>query len=159
MISEISLGGSLAWKIGKYLIPLLIALLVGFGSGHRWASSEFTEYKLEQAEDYISRIDQARETELALKKSADELRKRKDEEIAIANRRLDDALTGLRNRPSRVDRLPSDPPITTGATGAELSREDGTFLAREAARADRLQSALKECYSRYEEIRLQSQPK
>jgi len=58
---------------------------------------------------------------------------------------LANALERLRNRP---ERLP-DATLTTckGATGAELSRPDAGFLEREAARADRLRSALEACQS------------
>ena len=43
---------------------------------------------------------------------------------------------------------------SAGATGAGLYAEDGRFLAGEAARADTLRIALKECYARYDAAQL-----
>lgn len=73
----------------------------------------------------------------------------KNYEVKVAGiqRNLDIALDSLRNRPSRTDPLPDAPgakcPCGTGAT---LCREDGQFLAREAARADKHREALAACY-------------
>lgn len=65
---------------------------------------------------------------------------------------LERTIAGLRNRPERptvpgAAPAPGSDPAARYGTGAFLYRPDGEFLAREAARADRLRSALKECYS------------
>jgi hypothetical protein len=75
------------------------------------------------------------------------LRRQHQDQVAIAAR-LRRELDGLRNRPER----PRDLPDTTiaacqGATGAELSRLDAEFLAREAARADEQRAGLMACYA------------
>lgn len=68
------------------------------------------------------------------------------EQRSIAGR-LAAELERLRVRPSRAS-LPSGArPACAGTTGAELSREDADFLARESARADTLRSALGGCYA------------
>jgi hypothetical protein len=74
----------------------------------------------------------------------------KNYEVKVAGiqRNLDLALDSLRSRPGRGS---SDVPGATGpacpcGTGATLCREDGEFLAREAARADKHREALAACY-------------
>lgn len=56
---------------------------------------------------------------------------------------------------SRSDRPVSDTPRPdcAGATGAELSRRDGEFLAREATRANEHRAALASCYADYDRAR------
>lgn len=68
------------------------------------------------------------------------------DEIAIINNRLNTDLDKLRNRPNRRHLPESARANCKGVTGAELSSEDGRFLVREAARADRFRTALKACY-------------
>lgn len=67
----------------------------------------------------------------------------------------DRLLVSLRNRPTRppegaahaVDAAAAEP--ATSCTGAALYREDGEFLAGEAARADRVLAELEACQSKY----------
>lgn len=67
----------------------------------------------------------------------------------------DRLLASLRNRPARppegaahaADPAPVEP--ATSCTGAALYREDGEFLAGEAARADRVLAELEACQSKY----------
>ena len=79
-------------------------------------------------------------------------RNRKDEEIRNVNKRLADALNGLRDRPSRTES--SIAGFRKGSTGAELSREDAGFLIREAARADEVVAQRNACYAIYEHARV-----
>jgi len=77
-----------------------------------------------------------------------ETAKNYDVKVAGIQRNLDIALDSLRSRPGRPV---GDVPIATGpacpcGTGATLCREDGEFLAREAARADKHREALGACY-------------
>lgn len=65
--------------------------------------------------------------------------------VRDVNRKLSDALERLRKRP---ERMPEDARAACkGSTGQELARDDGEFLAREAAEAAQQQAALKECYA------------
>lgn len=67
----------------------------------------------------------------------------------------DRIIAGLRNRPSRpapspaspIDPAPAEP--AASCTGATLYREDGEFLAGEAARAERILSELGACQKQY----------
>ena len=78
--------------------------------------------------------------------------KEKQKAIADINARNERLVDSLRQRATRPD--PSMPaasrPSVAGATGAELYREDAEFLAREAARADKLRASVIECQSRFE---------
>ena len=103
------------------------------------------------------RADMAETVQKAVKKArADEQKKQEkinatiqkqyDEQAAI-NDRLNDDLNRLRKRPDRRHVPDNTDATCQGATGAELSRQDSNFLTREAARADRLRTALKTCYT------------
>lgn len=67
----------------------------------------------------------------------------------------DRLLASLRNRPARPPEGaahaadPAAPEPATSCTGAALYREDGEFLAGEAARADRVLAELEACQSKY----------
>lgn len=67
------------------------------------------------------------------------------------------AIAGLQNRPDRkpagASGVPTAAPACQGATGAELSRPDGEFLAGLAQRADEQRAALTACYSAYDAVR------
>lgn len=83
-----------------------------------------------------------------------ELEREKNAEITKLNRVADNLRNSLRNRPSRetiVYRDNSSPP--QACTGAELSREDGEFLAGEAARAEELIKERDFYYKQYEQVR------
>jgi hypothetical protein len=102
----------------------------------------------------------AREREKLMQQTADRLRQEKDLEIRNLNARSAALTNSLRDRSSRpadpVSAVPgaaSNGPAPTGCTGKELYRPDGEFLAREAARADELRIALKQCHAQYETIR------
>jgi hypothetical protein len=84
-----------------------------------------------------------------LERQAAEIERTKDREIRAISNRLKSTVEQLRQRP---ERLPT-PPACEGTTGAELSRPDAEFLAREAARADRLRQALASCYQFYDGVR------
>lgn len=83
-----------------------------------------------------------------------ELEREKNAEITKLNRVADNLRNSLRNRPSRetiVYRDNSEAP--RACTGAELSREDGEFLAGEAARAEELIKERDFYYKQYEQVR------
>lgn len=113
-------------------------------------SAEYNQKLLEASE-------RAREREHVMVESADKIRKEKDAKIASLNGRLSVAVDSLRQRPQRNSPSSSKdsaaPCSCQGATGAELSREDATVLVREAARADKLRSALEQCYQQYDSVR------
>lgn len=78
-------------------------------------------------------------------------------QITALNTSLAGAIAGLRDRPSRDSPGSVSGDSATGAgasgTGAGLYREDGEFLAREAARAKRLAIRLAQCQAQYNAAR------
>ena len=95
---------------------------------------------------------QLRAKEQILTYEAFKLGREKDEKINTINRKLTDTLRLLSQRPSRPSN-PSATPNREACTGAQLYREDGEFLAREAARADEVAAERDYYYERYENAR------
>lgn len=96
-----------------------------------------------------------RAKEQALQAKTDILRKAKNAEIAKLGTDLAGALDGLRDRPARsgAGGVPGDTSAGAGCTGATLWRDDGEFLTRESARADRLRIDLGQCQQAYQAAR------
>lgn len=88
-----------------------------------------------------------------LQARADKMRDEKDAKINRINSELNVALVSLRNRPSRPETVTHDTPVSQACTGRELYREDGEFLAREAARAESVLAERDYYYKQYEEVR------
>ena len=111
---------------------------------------------IENAKDEVNKEWQAAELKKDLERkekentildNALELEREKNAEIAKLNLIADNLRNSLRNRPSRETIVYRDNPgAPQTCTGAELSREDGEFLAGEAARGNVLRAALKACY-------------
>lgn len=99
---------------------------------------------------YADRVQEARKTEQSLQASVDAITNRHASETRrIANER-DAAIERLRQRPAR---LPEDSRANCkGSTGAELSREDGVFLIREASAAAICWQELRRAYDYADEI-------
>jgi hypothetical protein len=121
----------------------------------QWDNEKATQY-----EAYAQAQEAARVKEQSLQAQADRLREEKDNEIRNLNARATALTNSLRDRPSRTTTVASTVPSPTGlscptltCTGAELSREDGEFLAGEAARADEARTLLKQCYDQYNAVR------
>lgn len=113
------------------------------GSKHesaRWAAKITAER--------LAATEQARATEKTWQEAANAAAKQHQTQIAGVRRNLDIALDGLRNRPERPINLPATARTgCEGGSGAGLYREDGEFLAREAARADEIRAGLAACYT------------
>jgi hypothetical protein len=132
----------------------------GNSAGMAKVQQQWDNDKAVQYEAYAQAQEAARVKEQSLQAQADRLREEKDNEIRNLNARAAALTNSLRDRPSRTATIASTVPSSTGlscpaltCTGAELSREDGEFLAGEAARADELRAALKQCYKQYESVR------
>lgn len=92
-------------------------------------------------------------TTKTLAATIDTQRRQTNAQITALNNSLAGAIAGLRERPSRSDagNLSGNPATgsTSSGTGAGLYREDGEFLAREAARAKALTIRLAQCQAQY----------
>jgi hypothetical protein len=140
------------WKVGLFIIGCLIGWFI---NGWRLQSKIATMEK-NYAENVAEVYELVRQREEELTEKIEKLEKRKNGEIANVNARLRVALSELSERTSR-DTASKDTSDCKGTTGSELSREDAVFLAREAARADRLRAALGACYVQYDEVRKKGQ--
>lgn len=144
-------------KIGAFV--LLAALCFGW---HVKDKQEGISEAVERAtSDLIAKYDKALrlEQEKALKASndlqakADKDRQERDDKINRINADLNVALIELRKRPERPSDYTPNPDNPSTCTGAELYREDAEFLAREAARAERVKQERDYYYQSYEEVR------
>jgi hypothetical protein len=97
-------------------------------------------------------INKAQEASISLLNSALDDIKKKDEEIKNINSKYAALSRSLQQRPSRKDSSSASGNPST-CTGAELLREDGEFLAGEAARADRILKERDYYYEQYKRAR------
>jgi len=123
------------------IIAAVIILSGVWYSGYSFELGRFEAYKLEQA-----KLEQ--EAEQKHQAQADQIRSEKDAQINAVNNQLLDAISQLRQRPSRAQ----DAANGQDGTGRALSAEDAEFLEREAARADTIRTALDACYKQYDSL-------
>ena len=150
------------------ILSLVLAIAGAFGGGYYKGNSagqaevqqKWDKEKTEQYAAYAEAQEAARQREQNLQIQADRLREDKDNEIRNLNARATALSNSLRDRPSRTATPASTVSSTTGSscptvvcTGAGLSKEDGEFLAGEAARADEARLLLKQCYEQYNAVR------
>lgn len=133
--------------LNRYLIGagLAVGLLAGawfHGHHHGKQAAE-----LVTALAWLESAEAARKIEQKRQGAANAALKKQNEELAGINARLIDDVARLQQRPARPSLSEAGRPACSGASGAELSGPDAGFLAREAARADRLRAALTACYS------------
>lgn len=74
-------------------------------------------------------------------------------EKRLFQRRVDELVDGLRQRPERPAQPAAAAPGTdpVACTGAQLYRPDAAFLVREAGRADQLRAELAACQGAYDQ--------
>ena len=123
---------------------LLYALKVVDGRGYDRHKRE-TEALVAQARQEAMRISDT------LVEKANANTKEKEDALKIVTAKYDTVASELRQRPSRRPgaNLPQTGTACEGGTGTGLSGPDAGFLTREAARAQRLQIALAQCYKQY----------
>ena len=115
---------------------------------------EWTAVENQRAEQLAKAKQKAVDDTRTLQDKADLQRKESDEHINTLNGNLRRAIDSLRERPARPNNtssggVPAPAAVESGCTGASLFRPDGEFLAREAARADRLRVDLETCQAQY----------
>jgi hypothetical protein len=103
----------------------------------------------EERSAYAHKIESGKEVERILKRDSSKQLQIKDEQIKTINARVGVLIRELHTRPSRSTTTPDTP----SCTGRELYREDGEFLAREAARAEKIIKERDFYYEQYEEAR------
>jgi hypothetical protein len=158
------------WNLKLFGLATIVTLTLaagsawyGYSSGRQSGMSQIrSEWALESAQIAAAQAEQvmkARQTEQALQKAVNRIKQEKTREaIKLAN---DYAVVvdSLHHRPERPSAGGVPEGSAAGAesaatcTGAQLYRDDGAFLAREAHRADQLRLALKACQAAYDSVR------
>jgi hypothetical protein len=152
------------WLIVGFVLAIAGSFVGGYykgnSAGMAKVKQQWDQERLQQQGEHIQALSDARIKEQNLQIQADRLREEKDNEIRNLNARATALSNSLRDRPSRTATVASTVSSSTGlscptltCTGAELSREDGEFLAGEAARADEARTLLKQCYDQYNAVR------
>lgn len=150
-----------AWLAMTAAAVLTVMLAATHWQAHRMGAAGvqagWDAEKATQTQQTATLMAEAAATTSSLQATADQLRKSKNAQIARLNADLAAALAGLSDRaprPGAVD-MPAltGPGANPGCTGASLWREDGEFLARESARADRLLADLTQCQAAYGKAR------
>jgi N-methylhydantoinase A/oxoprolinase/acetone carboxylase beta subunit len=150
-----------------FIAGSVIAVVLAYGAGH-WQGDEAGQAKVQQQWDHekadlmakhAKEVEKAREKEQNWQQAADNIRQEKDREIRNVNARATALSNSLRSRPSAPSTDASSAAqasgagqATTGCTGAELYREYAEAFTWEAARADTVRAALKQCYKQYESV-------
>lgn len=98
---------------------------------------------------------EARERDRSLLEDSERLRKDRDAKVKDLNTRLQSANAELQRRKERDSSKSTDTAACSGATGAELSKQDAEFLAGIAAEADTVVENLNYCIAQYNAIRKQ----
>ena len=148
-----------------FIAGSVVAVVLAYGIGH-WQGDDAGQAKVnakwdreraEQMAAFAEAQRQAREKEQALQQGADNLRMEKEREIKNINARATALANSLRERPDRPSPESGTVSGTTcacsGASGAQLARGDGEFLARYSADAARLAASLDQCIKQYETLR------
>ena len=147
----------LDWKV-----KIAIALVVISGA-YFWHFSEVkvavnkavAEIELNISKENFKLKERSLNAQIELQQSFDNIQKDKDAKIKNLNARVASLTRSLQERPNRPDSsgVSNDSRVEEtkqGATGAQLYREDGIFLAREATRAELIKEELQTCYKSYD---------
>jgi hypothetical protein len=150
------------WFIAGAVIAVAVAGAGGYAKGTAHGKAEvqaqWDQEKAKLALEYAAAQAAAREKEQQLQAQADQLREESNARVKDINSRTDKLIDSLRQRPDRnstaaAGAVSGATQSCSGASGAELDRRNGEFLAWYAADAARLASALDTCLKQYEAVR------
>ena len=129
----------------------------GYDSGKEKIQAEWDKAKADAIAQHAEELRQARDKEQNWQQAANNIQKEKENEIRKLNATHAAIVNSLRDRKDRPKDGVSDNTSVAqdgyNCTGKELFRSDAEFLAREAARADEIRIALKQCYAQYDSIK------
>jgi len=134
--------GTIQFKIIAAVVTALSLFFAG------WTVNGW-RYEKKEAAQTIAMQKALEEKEQANQLAVDQITKDKNDQIDTINTQLFSALSQLRNRTSRNNPSASN---TKNGTGSTLFAEDAEFLIGEAARADKLRTALDACYKQYDQV-------
>lgn len=135
------------------------SFFAGAESGRAEVQQKWDNQMRQLAEDRAKELELTREKEQNMQQAAENIRREKEREIQEISARATALSNSLRNRPERPERssdkgtVPSTTPTCSGASGAELARRDGEFLAGYSADAAKLSKALEVCEAQYAKVR------
>lgn len=139
---------------------IILALLLGGTTVYRGYIVKTTETRVTKElvakydAEYQKKLNKALAAEKTLVEGVLNREKEKNEVLKTNNDKLAALVDSLRNRPSKSGTANSKAAGSgKTCTGAELSREDAEFLAREAARADKVLEERNYYYDNYERAR------
>jgi alkanesulfonate monooxygenase SsuD/methylene tetrahydromethanopterin reductase-like flavin-dependent oxidoreductase (luciferase family) len=146
------------------ILTFVLAVLGAYGGGHYTGEKSgraevqqaWDKEKAEQYAAYAKGQEEARQREQEMQQAADKLRREKDAQIRDINARataLTNSLRDRQERPSKDGSVSGTARSCAGASGAELAKGDGEFLAGYSADAARLQAALDQCVKQYNAVR------
>ena len=134
------------------IVSSVFAALIGFHLNAIDKAEDRVNKKWEAAE--LEKDLERKEKEKTILDNALVLEREKNAEITKLSRTVDNLRYSLRNRPSRETiRYAEHSEAPRTCTGSELSREDGEFLAGEAARAAVIAKERDYYYQQYEQVR------
>ena len=141
-------------------LVVLITIIISLFAYHKIqinkaVTESVTEIELNLAKENFRLKERSLNAQIALQESFDNIQKDKDAKIKNLNARVASLTRSLQERPSRPESsgVSNDSRVEEtkqGATGAQLYRQDGEFLAREAARAELIKEELLTCYKSYD---------
>lgn len=148
------------WVILAFVLAIGAAAGGGYykgnSAGKAEVHAEWAKEKAEQYAEYAKGQEAARAREQEMQAAADKLRREKDAQIKDINARATALTNSLRNRqerPAETSTVSGTARSCSGASGAELAKGDGEFLAGYSADAARLQAALDQCVKQYNAAR------
>lgn len=129
----------------------------GSAAGKAEVQAQWDQEKAKLALEYAAAQAAAREKEQALQAQADQLREDANARIKDIDSRANKLVDSLRQRPERstttAGAVSGATQSCSGASGSELDRRNGEFLAWYASDAAKLASALDQCIRQYEALR------
>lgn len=134
---------------------LLLGVLLGWVTNGWRLNASIASLKASHAEEVGRVLTEARNRDRSLLEASERLRKDRDAKVKDLNSRLESVNAELQHRKERDSRKSTDTAACSGATGAELSKEDAEFLARLAIEADKVVEDLNYCIAQYNSIRKQ----
>ena len=148
------------WVILGFVLAIGAAAGGGYYKGNSAGQAEvqqaWDKEKAEQYAAYAKGQEEARQREQEMQQAADKLRREKDAQIRDINARataLTNSLRDRQERPSKDGSMSGAARSCAGASGAELAKGDGEFLAGYSADAASLKAALDQCVKQYESLR------
>ena len=148
------LGG---WQVKLVILTLVLVSLFAYHKieVNKAVTAAITEIELNISKENFKLKERSLNAQIELQQSFDNIQKDKDAKIKNLNARVASLTRSLQERPSRPESsgVPDNSRVEEtpeGATGAQLYRQDGEFLAREAARAELIREELLTCYKSYD---------